>query len=271
MTHDNFDWDELQGLSDSTKRAYHSFFSQFNGDVSSVEDVLAHMFVLTEGAASASSINTFLSSVNKVADWREVPSAARSPRVKDQFAAIKRNTDQTVSKKAPLRHGMIIKATPELKVQEEAVLQFGLATGLRRSELAAIRQVDLQSSQLNVPLAKTGSRTVMVPTRVLDGLSEYRWMYAKQLAESQWLWPHNGIVTEHIPGEWISRLVKRVAALSGENPDLYGGHSLRSGYVTACLENGVPEWKIIQQTGHKNTTQLHAYARWVGSEIPDII
>jgi integrase len=31
----------------------------------------------------------------------------------------------------------------------------------------------------------------------------------------------------------------------------YGAHSLRAGFATTAFDNGVPEFKIRQQTGHR--------------------
>jgi integrase len=44
-------------------------------------------------------------------------------------------------------------------------------------------------------------------------------------------------------------------------PDPYGAHSLRAGFATTAFDNGVPEFKIRQQTGHKTSRTLEKYIR----------
>ena len=41
----------------------------------------------------------------------------------------------------------------------------------------------------------------------------------------------------------------------------FGGHSLRAGFVTQAILNGVPEHVIMQHTGHKKSDTLKKYIR----------
>ena len=59
-------------------------------------------------------------------------------------------------------------------------------------------------------------------------------------------------------GRIVKRLVKR-AKLA--NPDSYGGHSLRAGFVTEASANGATDREIMKQTGHKSIAMVHRYAR----------
>ena len=45
------------------------------------------------------------------------------------------------------------------------------------------------------------------------------------------------------------------------NVDLLGGHSLRAGCVTQAAMNGVREFVIMRQTGHKTVATLRRYIR----------
>jgi integrase len=45
------------------------------------------------------------------------------------------------------------------------------------------------------------------------------------------------------------------------NVDPLGGHSLRAGCVTQAAMNGVREFVIMKQTGHKTVTTLRRYIR----------
>jgi len=42
---------------------------------------------------------------------------------------------------------------------------------------------------------------------------------------------------------------------------IYGGHSLRAGFVTEASANGATDRQIMKQTGHKSVAMVHRYAR----------
>jgi integrase len=65
----------------------------------------------------------------------------------------------------------------------------------------------------------------------------------------------NGRVTGgRITGGGIARMVKRRAVAAGLTPELFSGHSLRSGFATMAARAGVAEHKIMRQ-GRWTTSQ----------------
>ena len=58
----------------------------------------------------------------------------------------------------------------------------------------------------------------------------------------------------------VAWILKRAMARAGVR-DLhrYGAHSLRAGFATTAFDNGVPEFKIRQQTGHKTSRMPEKY------------
>lgn len=59
----------------------------------------------------------------------------------------------------------------------------------------------------------------------------------------------------------INQIVKNRAARIGFDPNLFGGHSLRSGFVTEAFRRGQDSRTIRKQTGHKNDAMLDIYDR----------
>ena len=59
----------------------------------------------------------------------------------------------------------------------------------------------------------------------------------------------------------IGKLLKRAAARTGMQVGAIGGHSLRAGCVTQAAMNGVREFVIMGQTGHKTEATLRRYIR----------
>jgi integrase len=59
----------------------------------------------------------------------------------------------------------------------------------------------------------------------------------------------------------IGKLVKRAAGRAGLKVEELGGHSLRAGCVTQAAINGVREFVIMRQTGHKTIATLRRYIK----------
>ncbi len=55
--------------------------------------------------------------------------------------------------------------------------------------------------------------------------------------------------------------LRRALEEVGENPKLFGAHSLRSGMITEAAKNGATESAIMQRTGHKSSAALRRYIR----------
>jgi integrase len=59
----------------------------------------------------------------------------------------------------------------------------------------------------------------------------------------------------------IGKILKRAAARTGMKVNAIGGHSLRAGCVTQAAMNGVREFVIMRQTGHRTEATLRRYIR----------
>ena len=59
---------------------------------------------------------------------------------------------------------------------------------------------------------------------------------------------------ERIAGDSIARMVKRRAKAAGYDPEMFSGHSLRSGFATTAARAGVAEHRIMRQ-GRWTTSQ----------------
>ena len=59
--------------------------------------------------------------------------------------------------------------------------------------------------------------------------------------------------------ESVAMAVKEIAKAAGKRPGDYGGHSLRSGFVTDAAAKGIPLEEIAHQTGHRSLEQLRRY------------
>jgi len=72
----------------------------------------------------------------------------------------------------------------------------------------------------------------------------------------------NGRVTaERLSGGGIARMVKRRAEAAGFAPELFSGHSLRSGFATTAARAGVAEHKIMRQGRWTTSQAMQGYSQ----------
>ena len=161
-------------------------------------------------------------------------------------------------------------------LRDRAMLLLGFAGAFRRSEVVALAIEDLQfrrdglvvllrrskTDQEGEGLAKAiprGRDKTLCPVRAVQA-----WMAAAEISAGPLFRPidrHGNIRAQTLAPFYVARLVKRLAAAVGLDPDAYGGHSLRAGLVTAAAQAGAEERDIMRQTGHKSERTLRKYIR----------
>ena len=70
-----------------------------------------------------------------------------------------------------------------------------------------------------------------------------------------------GQLNESISGKAINQIIKKRITLAGHNPDQYGAHSLRSGFITEAGRQGVHLGEVMQLSGHKSLEIASGYYR----------
>ena len=68
-----------------------------------------------------------------------------------------------------------------------------------------------------------------------------------------------GIRKTAISDKSIADIVKYYMAAIGEDPSLYGAHSLRHGFATTAAHYGVEERNIMKQTRHHSVNMVRRY------------
>ena len=71
----------------------------------------------------------------------------------------------------------------------------------------------------------------------------------------------NGTLNTNIAGRTICRIVQKRAELAGFEGAAFGGHSLRAGFLTEAVNQGVPLLQAMQFTGHKTVDVAQGYYR----------
>lgn len=166
-------------------------------------------------------------------------------------------------------------------VRDRAMLLVGWqGGGRRRSEIAAARIdhfVPVEGGlQWTIPRSKADQTGRGIVVALTPGADE---RYCPVRALRRWLTVSKiergpvfrgvdmltgAIMAQPLAPEGVSRRVKHYVRMLGLNPDDFGGHSLRSGFVTTAYKMGRPLLDIKEATGHHGTRELETYIRRAG-------
>lgn len=59
----------------------------------------------------------------------------------------------------------------------------------------------------------------------------------------------------------VARIVKEAVGRIGLDPSLYAAHSMRAGFVTSCINAGLPDLMVMAHTAHRDLGTLRIYHR----------
>lgn len=161
-------------------------------------------------------------------------------------------------------------------IRDSALILVGFAGGFRRSELAFINVCDLKFSADGVVVSVRKSKTdqegagreVGLPFGTVQDTCPVRslrqWLDNAGIKEGpvfRSVGRYGHVSRRGLHKDSIGKLLKRAAKRAGLKVDELSGHSLRAGCVTQAAMNGVREFVIMRQTGHKTVATLRRYIR----------
>src|SRR5215472_676338 len=161
-----------------------------------------------------------------------------------------------------------------IDIRDRALLAFGLASAMRRSELVALQVEDLADTPdgLRVLIRRSKGdqegqgQEIAIPRgaklRPVEALQA--WLVAAGITSGP---VFRAVARGDRVFEWslstdaVARIVKKFARRLDLDPAQFAGHSLRSGFVTSAVEANAPIMKIAEQTRHRSLDMLRVYSR----------
>lgn len=206
-------------------------------------------------------------------DW----AATDLPGVRAFMRGLRRKKAQAPAKKEAFRLTDLAKGLPQGDdlnlVQERAILLLGFFSAMRRSELVNLNVDD-------VKLIPSGLR-ILVRTSKTDKESQGQVVSVPDLPDQPHLCPVRAVrawamarpKTEgeekplfissrsglRMRDENVAHIVKRAAERAGFSPDVFGAHSLRSGFATSAAEAEAEERDIMRVTRHRSEKTVREY------------
>lgn len=160
-------------------------------------------------------------------------------------------------------------------LRDRALLSFGMASAMRRSELVALNVADFQFTEQSVQVTLRRFKTDQNGVGKVIAIPTGRWLMPVDALRT-WL-DRAGITTgavfrqvssnrrRALPGRLSDHGVARVVQARFRNakydPDLFAAHSLRSGFLTSAAEAGASVWKLREVGRHKSVQVLSGYVQ----------
>ncbi len=149
-----------------------------------------------------------------------------------------------------------------------AFVMVGLRTGMRHSEILAIRRedLDLERRVIWIPKAKAGARQ----QPITGDLATYLADRIKMLPEGcPWLFPSIASRTGHV--HTIRKAFRRSVERAGLDPDQVTPHTLRHTTITHLIQAGVDLPTVKRISGHKTMIMVERYAHQNGAHIAEAL
>jgi integrase len=224
---------------------------------------------------------TSITKAHQAAGFTDSPATTRHFVVGETLKGIRRMIGTAQHGKQPLlatdiRRIIAARREDLLGLRDAALVLVGFAGGFRRSELAGICICDLKFSADGVVVTVRKSKTdqegagreVGLPFGASQDTCPVRslrqWLDMTGIIEGpvfRSVGRYGHVARRGLHRDSIGKLLKRAAGRAGLKVEELGGHSLRAGCVTQAAMNGVREFVIMKQTGHKTIATLRRYIR----------
>jgi integrase len=199
--------------------------------------------------------------------------------VRAVLKGIRRSIGTAPAKKAPATHdlvaAMLATCGSDLRgLRDRALLVFGFASAMRRSELVELRVEDLTETaegyRVLIRRSKTdqegAGQAIAVPRgyRLKPVEALQAWLAAAEISAGpvfRRIDAQGRVTGEPLTAHSVALRVKRRALLAGLDPTQLSGHSLRSGFITSAARHGASIWKLVDQSRHRSMDTLRGYVR----------
>lgn len=243
--------------------------------------VARYLAALAQAGYKVATLERRLAAISSAHQAQGLDTPTRGAAVRTILQGIKRAHGTAQDGKAPLlpddlrRMVALLDASPAGR-RDRALLLLGFAGAFRRSELVSLDLADLQMRREGLVVTLRRSKTDQEGQGAQKGIPRGRgretcpvraveaWIKAAGITEGPLFRPvakAGRVSAQRLADFHLVRLIKRLTAAIGLDPELYGGHSLRVGLATAAALAGAEERDIMRQTGHKSEKMVRRYIR----------
>jgi integrase len=278
-----------ESVSGATRRGYASDWRAFAGwcrargldSMPAAPDTVAlYLAAMAQEGQKTATIHRALTAISVNHRNAGHDSPRRDAGVRAVFRGILRQRGERPTKKRALTHELLAQAvalTPRglRGARDRALLLVGWSGAFRRSELAAVQVEHMTFSDKGLAILVPRSKTDQAGHGRWKGLNHARspdlcpvraaraWLDGAGVSEGPFLrridrW---GKLGGGLTGSAVLGVVKKYAAMLGQNPREFGGHSLRSGFITSARKRGATVEQIMAISHHKDHAIVLGYSQ----------
>ncbi len=163
------------------------------------------------------------------------------------------------------------KATSTLPLEEQIrvdlILYLLYGSGLRVSELISLKMNSFVESKF-IRIFGKGSKERIVPVthQVIKLLKQ--WSNIKPF--SLWMFPSRN-PEKHVTRQRIFQLIKKIATMSGVNPEKVSPHVLRHAFATHVLDHGADLLSVKKMLGHESISTTEIYTHVSKAKLKEVV
>jgi integrase len=244
--------------------------------------VAAYLSALADSGSKSSTIGRKAAAIgyhHKMAGIGPLPTASEG--VRATLRVIRRTLGTATQGKTPATHDLIAAMLATcgdrmIGKRDRALLAFGFASAMRRSELCALDLADISEAPDGLRVLIRRSKTdqegqgqeIAIPRgyrlRPVEALQT--WLDAAGITAGpvfRSVSKSGKVGDGPLDHDSFGAVIKKLAARAGLDPANFAGHSLRSGFLTSAAESGASIWKLAEQSRHKSLDTLRGYVRRV--------
>lgn len=275
----------------STWRAYRCDWLQFEAwcktfglqPLPALPETIA-MFVASQatGGLSPSTLTRRLAAIRLIHLGAGHPSPHNTIQVTEVMSGIRRNWGKPPNRKAPALVEEIKKMVDAVEphtnkgLRDRALLLFGFAGALRRSELVALNTWNLEYRKEGVKVTIDVSKTDQeAQGQTIAIVRQSDSLYCPVQALEEWLTVSgnesgalfrrmrrgDNIGIARLSPQSVAIVIKFYAKKVGLDSSRYSGHSLRRGFLTSAARNRANIFKMADQSRHKSLDVLRQYVQ----------
>ena len=279
---------------DNTRRAYAADWRDFSTwcslqgeeQLPASPSTLAKYLAAKAGELRVSTLARRLAAVRSVHRAHDL-AAPDSADLRRTWSGIKRRLGRPPRKKKPLLTEQLLRLVAQTEssprgARDRAVLLVGLASALRRSELAALELDGPNAGPVQLVFVEEGveihlerskgdqegrGRIVPIPwgsTDLCPVSALMDWIAQSLISTGAVFRPIDRwgqVGASAITPKTVATIVKTYCKAAGLDPRLFAGHSLRSGHITQAIMAGVPADVVQRQSGHKRLETMLGYVQ----------
>jgi len=273
--------DELSGYShaSSTQRAYRSDLKDWETYARSVKIrspflpilpiwLRGYLAQMVERKLSLSTIRRRCAAITCLHTQQGWRSPMEDPEIIELHKSISRRLSCQSNKKERMTASIVSDAiaTGHVDLRDRAILLFGICTAFRRSEIVTPTWDDLKPDKRGFLVHLSHSKTDQEGKGSVVGILEIPEVPVLCPVAALHAWRSESFTSSDarvfpVCDRTIARTAKRAAELAGFDPDLFGGHSFRSGFATNAAERGVAMELWMKHTRHISSDSAKGYAQ----------